>query len=198
MSHTKEIIKIANKKKILRAKDITAVGIPSMYLTRMVESGELERVGRGLYVLPNHEFTEKQSQLEVQKLVPKGVMCLLTALMFHDLTTQSPWEIWLAVEKGDWIPQSSPTKLRVFRISGVAFHEGIETHEINGVPLRVYNPAKTVADCFKFRNKIGLDVALEALRDTWRQKKATMDEFWHYAKVCRVSNVMRPYLESLV
>ena len=173
-------------------------GIPSIYLTRMVDRGELARLARGLYALPDYEFNEKQSQIEVQKLVPNCVMCLLTALTFHDLTTQNPFEIWLAVDRKDSIPKSPSTKLRVFRMSGDAFTEGIETHEIDGVMLRVYSPAKTVADCFKYRNKIGLDVALEALRDTWRNKKATMDELRYFAKVCRMSNVMLPYMESLV
>jgi len=197
-SYTKEIIKLVEEQKILRAKDVVSSGIPSVYLTRMVDRGELIRLTRGLYALPDYEFNEKQSQIEVQKLVPNGVMCLLTALTFHELTTQIPFQVWLAVERKDSIPKSSPTKLRVFRMSGEAFTEGIETHDVDGVELRVYSPAKTVADCFKYRNKIGQDVALEALRDTWRNKKATMDELWHFAKVCRMSNVMRPYMESLV
>lgn len=167
-------------------------------LSRLVESGELVKVGRGLYALPTNEFNEHQSLLETARLVPKGVVCLLSALRFHDLTTQNPFEVWLAIEGESRMPTVEHLPLRVFRFSGPAFAEGIETHEIEGLTLKVYSPAKTVADCFKYRNKIGLDVAIEALRDCWRKKKATMDDLWHFAKVCRMANVMRPYLESLV
>lgn len=198
MSIVNKILELAKKKKILQAKDLSEVDIPSVYLTRLVESGDLERIGRGLYVLPEYEFDEKQSLIEVQKLVPKGVICLLSALSFHELTTQNPFEIWLAIERNAPIPQIAYPPLRIFRVSGEAFSAGVEMHDSEGVNIQVYNPAKTVADCFKYRNKIGLDVAIEALRDTWRKRKATMDELWHFAKICRMSNVMRPYLESLV
>lgn len=198
MSRVNKILELAKKKKILQAKDLSEVDIPSVYLTRLVERGELERIGRGLYTLPEYEFDEKQSLLEVQKLVPKGVICLLSALSFHELTTQNPFEIWLAIERNAPIPQIDYPPLRIFRVSGEAFSAGVEMHKNEGLELRVYNPAKTVADCFKYRNKIGLDVTIEALRDTWRKRKATMDELWRFAKICRMSNVMRPYLESLV
>jgi predicted transcriptional regulator of viral defense system len=114
------------------------------------------------------------------------------------LTTQNPFEIWLAIEGTSRKPRIETPPLNIFRFSGAAYRQGIETHKVKGLELCVYNPAKTVADCFKYRNKIGLDVAIEALRDVWRQKRATADELWHYAKVCRMSNVMRPYLESIV
>ncbi len=198
MSNVDKILELADKKKILQAKDLSKEDIPSVYLTRMVERGSLERIGRGLYALPEYEFDEKQSLIEVQKLVPKGVVCLLSALSFHELTTQNPFEVWLAIERNAAIPQITYPPLRIFRVSGEAFSAGVEIFESEGVNLRVYSPAKTVADCFKYRNKIGLDVAIEALRDTWRKRKATMDELWHFAKICRMSNVMRPYLESLV
>lgn len=198
MANKDKVLDLAKANKILQAKDLRKEDIPSVYLTRLVESGDLRRIGRGLYVLSEHEFDEKQSFIEVQKLVPKGVICLLSALSFHELTTQNPFEVWLAIERHSPIPQISYPPLRTFRVSGEAFSDGIETHDIEGVNLRVYSPAKTVADCFKYRNKIGLDVAIEALRDTWRKQKATMDELWHFGKVCRMSNVMRPYLESLI
>jgi len=124
------------------------------------------------------------------------VVCLLTALRFHGLTTQSPHEVWLAIGSKTWLPQVDHPTLRFVRLSARALEAGVEEHSIEGVIVRVYNPAKTVADCFKYRNKIGLDVALEALRDCRRQRKCTNDELWHYAKICRVANVMRPYMEA--
>jgi predicted transcriptional regulator of viral defense system len=136
--------------------------------------------------------------VEVAKRVPKAVACLLTALRFHELTTQAPFEVWIALPRGAWRPRLEYPQLRVLRFSGASLAEGIETHVIQGVPVKVYNPAKTVADCFKYRNKFGLDVALEALRECWREKKTTIDELNRYAEVCRVRNVMRPYLESPV
>ncbi len=198
MTNSERVLELAKRNKILRAKDLSEEDIPSVYLTRLVESGDLERIGRGLYVLPEFEFDEKQSLLEVQTFVPKGVICLLSALSFHELTTQNPFEVWLAIERNAPIPKIDSLQLRIFRVSGEAFSEGIETHDIDGVELRVYSPAKTVVDCFKYRNKIGLDVAIEALRDTWRKRKATMDELWHFAKICNMTKVMRPFLESLV
>src|SRR5262249_46839841 len=127
-----------------------------------------------------------------------GVVCLLSALQFHGLTTQLPAEVWLALERGTRRPKEEQLPLRVVFFSGPAFSHGVEEHEVEGVPIKVYSPAKTVADCFKYRNKIGLDVALEALRECWRQKRCTMDDLWRSARVCRVANVIRPYLESLV
>jgi predicted transcriptional regulator of viral defense system len=131
--------------------------------------------------------------------MPGGVICLLSALRYHDLTTQAPFEVWIAVEHSAYVPRDrgAAVPLRIVYFSGAAFTAGIEKHMINGVQARIYSPAKTVADCFKYRNKIGLDVALEALHETWRERQATMDELWRYAKVCRVANVMRPYLISL-
>lgn len=196
---TKEkLLASAKAKKLLRPGDFAEIAGVRVLLARLVETGELIKVGRGLYALPDSDFNEQQSLLEAAHLVPKGVICLLSALRFHDLTTQNPFEIWIAIEGMTWLPTVEHLPLNVFRFSGQAFIDGIETHEIEGITLKVYSPAKTVADCFKYRNKIGLDVAIEALRDCWRKKKATMDELWHFAKVCRMANVMRPYLESLV
>ena len=193
-----KLLKKVKEKSLVRPKDFENIKGARVRLSQLVASGELIKVGRGLYAAAENNFDERQSLLEVARLVPRGVLCLLSALRFHELTTQNPFEIWLAIEGTSRKPQIETLPLNVFRFSGAAFVEGIETHEIKGIRLRVYNPAKTVADCFKYRNKIGLDVAIEALRDVWRQKKATADELWHYAKVCRMSNVMRPYLESIV
>jgi predicted transcriptional regulator of viral defense system len=162
-----------------------------------VARGLLTRVGRGLYTLAEAEATEQRSLVEVVKRVPDGVVCLLSALQFHGLTTQSPSEVWLAIGEKARKPKAEYPPLRIVRFSGKAQTEGVAEQEIEGVTVRVTNPAKTVADCFKYRNKIGLDVALEALRDCRRKRKATADELWRYAKVCRVTNVMRPYLEAV-
>ena len=188
---------LAQNKGLIRPCDLAPLGIPRVSLTRAVRRGQLERVGRGLYGLPRRVVSAQGSLSEVSRKVPKGVVCLLSALRFHGLTTQAPFEVWLAVENKAVKPKLDYPPLRIVRFSGAAFTEGVEEHVVDGVTVRVTSVAKTVADCFKYRNKIGLDVALEALREAWHGKRMTSDDIWHYAKVCRVANVMRPYLESL-
>ena len=195
--HVEKIARIAGRQKVIRSRDLAKHRISRTALARMQAKGEIERLGRGLYALPGTSGTLHQSLVEVAKRVPKAVACLLTALRFHELTTQAPFEVWFALPREAWKPRLEYPRLRVLRFSGKALTAGIETRVIEGVPVRVYNVAKTVADCFKYRNKFGLDVALEALRECWREKKATMDELNRYADICRVRNVMRPYLESL-
>lgn len=163
----------------------------------MVRKGDLVRVGRGLYTHPNAGMSALRSLAEAAKVAPNAVICLLTALRFHDLTTQSPSEVWLAVENKAWRPRVDSVPARLVYMSGEAFTAGVETHQIDGVAVQVYSAAKTVADCFKFRNKIGIDVAIEALRDYLRRYRGGADELWKYAKVCRVARVMRPYLEAV-
>lgn len=182
---------------LLRSRDLTAQGFNRVQVQQAVQAGLLERAGRGLYRQPGADITEHHPLAEVGKQVPHGIVCLLSALSFHRLTTQNPHEVWLALGHKTWSPRAQSVGLRIVRFSGPALHEGVETHTIEGVPLRVYNPAKTVADCFKFRHKIGLDVALEALRETWRERRATMKDLEHYAQFNRVAKVMRPYFESL-
>lgn len=182
---------------LLRARDLTALGINRSQARQAVQAGLLEQAGRGLYRPPNADITRHHTLVEVAKRIPNGVICLLSALSYHGLTTQSPHEVWLALDHKAWNPRSENVGLRVFRFSGAALSEGIENHTVEGVLLRVYSPAKTVADCFKFRHKIGIDVALEALRETWRERRATMKDIEHYARINRVSKVMLPYLESL-
>jgi len=143
------------------------------------------------------DVSEHLSLAEASKKIPHGVICLLSALRFYGLTTQAPFEVWVAVDVKARKPRSDGLPLRIVRFSGAALRSGVEDQLIQGVKVRVYSPAKTVADCFKYRNKTGLDVALEALRECWRERRCTMDDLWRYAKICRVSNVMRPYLESL-
>jgi predicted transcriptional regulator of viral defense system len=182
---------------IVRPRDIEAIGLPREYLLRLHRHGKIARSGRGLYSLPEAAITERHSFAEVGRRVPRGVFCLLSALAFHEITTQSPASVWIALPQGARRPAISSPSLRVVRLSGASLTDGIEDHKVEGVPIRVYSAAKTVADCFKFRNKIGLDVAIEALKDSLRQKKATVNEIYRYAKVCRVGNVMRPYMEAL-
>jgi len=154
-------------------------------------------VGRGLYALPGIDTHESIALAEVAKRVPHAVVCLISALQFHHLTTQIAHCSWIAIENKNWGPTFKSPPLEIVRFTGHAFSFGVEQHMVNRIPVKVYSPAKTVADCFKFRNKIGLDVALEALRETWKSRKATTDELWEAAKVCRVANVMRPYLEAM-
>lgn len=188
---------IVRKHGILRPHELDRYGLPRQYLHRLYQRGELVRLGRGLYALPDHELTEHHDLAEVGKRVPEGVVCLLSALRFHDLTTQMPYEVWLAIEQKAWRPEGLDISLRLVYMSGEAFEAGVEKHDIEGVTVRVYSAAKTVADCFKFRSKVGLDVAIEALRDYRRQHRQGLDDLWRYAKIDRVDQVMRPYLDML-
>ena len=197
MDRKKKIIELARQMGIIRPRDIEAAGISREYLLRLYRKGYLTRVGRGLYSIPGTLTSESLELAQVAKRVPNAVVCLISALQFHDLTTQIPLRVWIAIENKKWEPELDYPPIELVRLFGPAFRFGVEEHEVNRVPVKVYNPAKTVADCFKFRNKIGMDVALEALRETWRSRKATMDELWEASKVCRVANVMRPYLEAI-
>ncbi|MCS5707342.1 AbiEi antitoxin N-terminal domain-containing protein [Candidatus Berkiella cookevillensis] len=190
-------LSLAKANKVLRSTELSEQGIPRVILTRLTREGKLVRIGRGLYALPNRSISENESLLEVATRSSQGVFCLLTALRFHKLTTQSPFEVWLAIPNKAQPPQINTLSLRIIRLSKEALEEGIETHMQDGIPIRVYCIAKTIADCFKFRNKIGLDVALEALQEAWRGKKIQMDELWHYARICKVEKIIRPYIESL-
>lgn len=196
-SKSDRLVALAAKRQILRAKDIFAVGIPRNYLPRLVRKGVLKKLGRGLYASTSGQVTEHLSLVEAAHKVPKGVLCLLSALQFHRFTTQAPDHVWMAIDVKAWAPRVASPPIRLVRMSGAALHFGVKEYPVRGALLKVYTPAKTVADCFKFRNKIGLDVALEALRECRRLKKASMDDLWAAAKVCRVANVIRPYLESL-
>ena len=198
MKLSEKILEIAEERKFIKPQDLAAEKIPTVYLSRLVKQGKLLRVGKGLYSLPDRILDENQSLLEVQYLAPKGVFCLLTALRFHDLTTQNPFEVWLAVDRNAAVPRIRSIQNRIFRMSGEMFNAGIEKHQVEGGTIRVYSPAKTVADCFKYRNKIGLDVAMEALRDAWQKRVITMDELWRFAETNRVSNVMLPFIQMLV
>ena len=191
------ILDLAAERGLIRPRDLTERGLPTVALTRLVRQGRLQRVGRGLYAHPDRPVSEHNALAEVARKHPQAIVCLLSALRFHDLTTQSPFEVWLAIPNKARAPKMDYPPLRIVRFSGAALTRGVEDHVIDGVPVRVTSVARTVADCFKFRNKIGLDVALESLQEAWRAKRASMDELWRYATLCRVANVMRPYMESL-
>ena len=195
---SQELVDYVQKKGMIRARELDELGIPRVYLSRMVREGRLERINRGLYQVVGNDITAHFTLVQAAKRIPNGVACLLSALSFHGFTTQLPHQVWIAVERGKWEAGLRDLPLRIFEFSGESFHEGIETKIIQGVTVKVYSPAKTVADCFKYRNKIGLDVALEALRECQRERKCTSDELWQYANVCRVANVMRPYMEAMV
>ena len=196
-SKSNKVLSIVRKSGILRPRDLTTHSIPRTYLQRLEERGLIVKETRGLYSLPDAKVTENHSLAEACKRVPRGVVCLLSALQFHKLTTQSPSEVWLALDRKARAPRQGGQPLRFVRMSEKALTEGIEEHLIEGVAVKVYKPAKTVADCFKYRNKIGLDVALEALRDYRQKYRSGMDELYRFAKICRVERVMRPYLEAL-
>jgi predicted transcriptional regulator of viral defense system len=185
------------KRKIVRPKDLSSLVGSRSHLWNLARSGKIERIGRGLYRDRSSSISDKEVYAELAKRVPQGVLCLSSALRYHELTTENPSEIWLAIERGAWTPKIDFPPVRIAHFSESAFDFGIEIHPLNEVQLRVYSPAKTVADCFKFRSKIGTETAIQALRATYREKKATMDELWKAAKVCRVSNIIRPYMESL-
>jgi predicted transcriptional regulator of viral defense system len=197
MTKMQQVLELAHDVGVIRAKDAQAKGIHPDYLKRLEQQGLLIRSARGIYTSTLAEITASHSLVEAVKRVPHGVICLLSALSFYELTTQAPFEVWLAIPQKARAPKEDILPLRIVYMSGKALLSGIEEHEIEGVRVPVYSPAKTVVDCFKFRHKIGLDVALEALRESLKEKRCTIDEIWHYAKICRMQNVMRPYLESL-
>lgn len=189
---------IAKARGIARARDFGDAGVPRAYLRRLQDEGLLVRVGRGLYQLAETEWSKSHSLAEAARAVSHGVICLLSALQFHELTTQLPHEVWMLIGHKKWAPRNSSVSLRIVRATGEALTAGVEHHNIEQVRVPVTNPAKTVADCFKYRNKVGIDVAIEALRDCIGHRRATVDELWRFATVDRVHNVMRPYLQAIV
>lgn len=191
-----KVIALIKRRGIVRPRDLDAFDIPRELLRRLCQSGHVQRVGHGLYRLPTATISEHYTLAEVSKSVPAGVVCLLSALRFHGLTTQAPHEVWIAVDAKAYVPKTN-LPVRFVHFSGLAMTEGVVVHKVEGVKVKVYCPAKTVADCFKYRNKIGLDVALEALRESQRAGVCSIDELWHYAKICRVGVVMRPYMEAM-
>jgi predicted transcriptional regulator of viral defense system len=194
----RKAVSLIRRSGLVRPADLEARGVPRAQFYRLVREGLVDRVERGVYSAPRHAVTEHHSYAVVAKRAPNAVICLLSALGFHGLTTQLPGEVWIAIGEKARRPKVDFPPVHVVRFSGPSLTSGIEVHHIEGAEVRVYSAAKTVADCFKYRNKIGIDVALEALTDGWRSRAFTMDELDRFARVCRVSRVMTPYIESLL
>lgn len=187
---------LAKRKGVIRAADVVAIGCSRTLLAYLVHIGKLRRIARGAYV-PVDYISEQEMFYGVAAAVPHGVLCLLSSLQYHEITTQMPNEAWVAIERGKHVPESVPFPIRVLQFSGVNYSDGIEEHELDSITLRVYSPAKTVVDCFRFRNRIGMDVVREALYDSVRHGKATRDDIWYHAKRSRMARIMRPYLEMV-
>lgn len=185
-------------KGMLRLKDFIAENIEAETLARLVRDGQVIRPARGLYQLPNAQVDAAHTLAEAAALVPKGIVCLISALQFHALTLQMPSAVWMAIERTAWKPTMSYPAIRFVRFSGWALTEGVEQYPIQSRKVSVTNPARTIVDCFRYRNKIGIDVAMEGLREGIRQRKCTPDQLWQYAKKARVWTVMRPYVETMV
>ncbi len=198
MDRKEQILKIVERKGFVRAGDLMDEGISRTYLYTLYKEGKLEKVARGLYTHLSDSGTEHTTLVEVAKRYPKAVICLVSALSFYNLTIQIPHEIWIALPKGAWRPNDNYPPLNVTFLSGENYSFGIQENEIQGVKVKIYNRAKTVADCFKFRNKVGLDVAIEVLKEVWRSQTVSMDDLMQAAKICRVDKIMRPYLEAIV
>ncbi len=191
-------LKIFQKKRgVMRSSQAFEEGIQPRTLYQMRDSGLLVQEGRGLYRLANEQVWSDPDLAIVSLLIPKGVICLISALYFHQLTTQIPHEVYIALPKDSEKPRLNYPPTRFFWISPEPFKAGVEKHSLDNVEAKVYNVAKTITDCFKFRNKIGMEVALEALREGLRQKKCTPNEILRFARVNRVERVMLPYLEAL-
>jgi predicted transcriptional regulator of viral defense system len=195
--HSERILTLARANGLLRTRDVDHAGVPRAILAGLAQDGRLVKISRGLYCLPDRTGSEHDTVAEVAARSKIGVLCLVSALRFHELTTQQSSEIWLAIPHKAHAPRFDYPPLRIVRMSGDALTQGIDEVDVAGTTVRVFCIAKTVADCFKFRNKIGIDVALEALREAWQERRVNMDDLCRYAEVCRVANVMRPYIESV-
>lgn len=197
-THTLRVLALAREKGLIRPADLEAIGAPRVVLTRLLARGQLLRAGRGLYHLPDYVASESESLAIIATKVPQAVVCLLSALQFHELTTQLPRQVWIAMPRGSHLPQLDYPPLRMVQFARESYTSGIEVHTRDKVAVRVYSVPKTIADCFKHRNAIGLDVALEALKEGLASGKTATDELWRHAQINRVANLLRPYLEALL
>ncbi len=196
-TQTQRVLAAVHRRGLLRASHLQELGIARVVLSRLTTSGQLERVGRGVYRLPDAQGAELESLATIAVKVPQAVFCLLTALQIHELTTQLPRQVWVGMPQGSHVPKMDYPPVKMVQFSGEAYAQGIEVVRADQVELRVYGVAKTIADCFKHRNKIGLDVAIEALSQALATNKTNANDLWRFAKICRVANVIRPYLETL-
>lgn len=197
MTEAERTLDLVKRLGLVRPKDLNQHGIPVIYLRRLLHRGELVQLARGVYAVAGHEPTLHHSLAMVSKRIPRGVVCLLSALAYHEIGTQLPSVVWLAIDQRSRPLVTTDLPAKIVRFGAQSLVEGVEEHSVEGVTMRITNPAKTVADCFKFRNKVGLDIAMEALRDAWRKHKVTMAELDRFAATNRVTHVMRPYLEML-
>lgn len=186
------------EKGLVRMRDLRDAGVGAETVARLVREGEITRVARGLYQLAGSMPDARRSFAEASALVPKGVICLTSALQFHELTLQMPSAVWIAIDRTGWKPKVEYPPIRFVRFSSRALKEGVKRHLIDGIEVPIFEPAKTIVDCFRYRNKIGLDIALEGLREGLRTKRATPDQLWEFARTARVWSVMRPYVEAMV
>jgi predicted transcriptional regulator of viral defense system len=193
---TSQLLAAFKKTSVLRGRDLTAMGFSRVLVADASKRGQIERIGRGLYTTKHADVSEKHSYVRVARMTPNAVLCLLSACRFHDLTTQNPHEVWFALGRKAWIPKITFVKTRIVRFSGLALTEGIELHKCEGTELKVYSVAKTIADLFRYRNKFGLDVALEALRDALHDRKCSVDELMRFARMRHVAKVIEPYLTA--
>ena len=198
MDRKTQVLKIAKAKGIIKASDVEAKGISRSYLYALNNAGLLQKISRGLYTLPGSQITEHITLIEIAKRIPNAVVCLISALSYYELTTQLPHEVWITIPRGAWRPKIDYPSLNLTYASKEVYSYDILEHKINGVSVKIYSPAKTIADCFKFRNKIGLDIAIEALKKAWETRKVDMNELVQAAKICKVSKIIRPYLETIV
>ncbi|SFZ81762.1 Transcriptional regulator, AbiEi antitoxin, Type IV TA system [Devosia enhydra] len=182
---------------IARLAELRAAGVTAATMSRMERDGEVLRLARGLYQLPDAPLDAHHSLAEAAKRVPKGVVCLVSALAFHQLTDQLPRQVWIAIGQKDWAPKADGTPVRLVRFTDRLLTEGVESHTVEGVPVKVFEVAKTIADCFRYRNKIGLSVAIEGLQEALRQRKTTPGEIVRQAERGAIATVIRPYLEAL-
>ena len=196
VQHNEASTIVSNADGIIRASDLAVTGVSRQRIARMTQQGELVRVGRGLYSRPGTDITENHTLAQACARASGTVICLLSALQFHNLTSQSPWQVWIMIQKDSRVPQMDYPPLSVVRASGEAFSAGAEEHRIEGVTVRITGIPKTVADCFKFRNKIGLDVALEALKECLMLRRADRASIHHFARICRVDHIVSPYMEA--
>jgi predicted transcriptional regulator of viral defense system len=199
ITHRARALDVVRQRGIARGRDFDAAGVPRVYLQRLHAEGVLQQVGRGLYRLTDADVSSATSLAEATRTQPRGVICLLSAMQFHELTTQTPQAVWMMLGQKDWAPVNSPVALKIIRASGAVLTAGVETHLVDGVPVPITSPAKTVTDGFKHRNTIGIDVAVEALRDFMKTRRQPgLNDLYRYGRIDRVQSVMRPYVEAMI
>ncbi len=196
-THPEQVLKLTRIRGVIRARDLNPLGIPRAVLQRLVERGALVRAARGLYICPEADITEHHTLVEVAARVPRAVVNLLSALAFHELTDELPHAVWIAIPRGSQVPRLDTPELVLTWTAPRFLEKGVTRHSIEGLDVAVTDPARTVADCFKFRSRVGLEVAITALRDYLRAHREGREALWHMAGLCRVRTVIRPYLESL-